>query len=60
MAFRGFPSSPMAKTPTLSMYRPRFDPWAGNYIPHTATKNPVCLKKDQTSCVLQLRPGTAK
>ena len=39
---------------------PGFNPWSGNQIPHTATKNATCYQEDQGSWVLQLTTCSAK
>ena len=45
---------------------PRFDPWSGNWIPHTATKGlhaaarAPAFRSEDGSQVPQLRPGAAE
>ena len=48
---RDFPAGPAAESLCSQFRGPRFDPWSGNWSPHTATKR---------SCSLQLRLGTDK
>ena len=45
-----FPSGPVAKTPHFQCRRQRFDPWAGDQIPHGAAR----------AQMLQGRPGAAR
>lgn len=39
-----FPGGPVAKTPCSLCRRPRFDPWSGNQILHSAIKAPTYSK----------------
>ena len=41
-----FPGGPVARTPCSQCRGPGLDPWSGNYIPHTATKDPTCGNGD--------------
>lgn len=34
------------KTPHFRCSGPGFNPWLGNYTPHAATKDPICLNED--------------
>ena len=54
---RNFPCGPVAKAPCSQCRGPRFNPWSGNWIPHAAAKDSVCLSKDQRPRMLQLRAG---
>ena len=40
---KDFPSGPVAKTLHSQCRGPGFDPWLGNWIPHTTMKDPKCL-----------------
>ena len=55
---RVFPGGPVGKTLHFQYRGPRFDLWSGNWIPHATTKSLHAAMK--ITCVLQLRPGTAK
>ena len=59
-----FPSGPGTRTPCTQCRGPKFNPWAGNQIPHAATKSSHAAAKDPTTdgkpCVPQPRPGAAK
>ena len=62
-----FPGDPVAKTPCSQCRGHGFDPWSENQIPHeaakcshVATEYPACCSEDRRSCMLQLRPSTAK
>ena len=48
---RDFLGGSIAETPHFQCREPGFNPWSGNEIPHTATKDPKCGK---------LEPGMAK
>ena len=62
-----FPGDPVAKTPCSQCRGHGFDSWSENQIPHeaakcshVATEYPACCSEDRRSCMLQLRPSTAK
>ena len=55
---RNPPGGPVVQTPSSLCREPRFNPWSGNWIPHTttesspaATKDPACHDKNWR-CVL--------
>ena len=39
---RDFPGGPVVKTLYSQCRGPGFNPWSGNYVPHTTTKDLAC------------------
>ena len=59
-SLKDFSGGSVAKTPRSQCRGPWFNPWSGNWIPHATAKDLTCCNKDGRSCMLQVRPSTAK
>ena len=49
LQIRGFSAGPVAKIPRSQCRGPKFDPWSGNQIPHTASNSSHAATKDPTT-----------
>ena len=59
-SLKDFSGGSVAKTLRSQCRGPGFNPWSGNWIPHATAKDLMCCNKDGRSCMLQVRPSTAK
>ena len=59
-SLRDISGGSVAKTLRSQCRGPGFNPWSGNWIPRATAKDLTCRNKDGRSCMLQLRPSTAK